>query len=71
MFSSHFQSLFAPYDPTDGVLAARDACCRVVPRKVSSGYRDRSDRYFSGDELFVALSSMQNGKSPGLYGLPC
>lgn len=53
------------------MVAARDACCRVVPRKVSVGDRDRLDRVFTKDELYATLSSMQNGKSPGLYGLPC
>jgi hypothetical protein len=29
------------------------------------------DRYFSKEEVFVALSSMKNGKSPGMDCLPC
>jgi hypothetical protein len=37
MFNSHFQSIFAPYDLTDGVFASKDACGRVVPCKVSKG----------------------------------
>lgn len=37
MFSTHFQSIFAPYDLTSGVLTTHDACCKVVPCKVSSG----------------------------------
>jgi hypothetical protein len=52
------------------VLATQDACCKVVPRKVSSGDRDKFDRDFLRDELFTALTSMWNGKYPRLDGLP-
>ena len=37
MFSDHFYVIFAPYLLFDGVLEARDACCRVVPCKVFIG----------------------------------
>lgn len=43
----------------------------MVPCKVSCGDRDRLDREFSKEELFAASSSMQNGKSRGMDGLPC
>ena len=43
MFSDHFQSIFAPYTLSDGVLVARDACCRVVPCKVSTSDMDKLD----------------------------
>lgn len=33
--------------------------------------RDRLDVVLSKVELFEALTSMKNGKSPGIYGLPC
>ena len=37
MFNDHFQDICAPYPLSDGVLEARDACCRVVPCKVFTG----------------------------------
>jgi hypothetical protein len=37
------------------VVVARDACCRVVPHKVSSGDWDRLDIDFLREELYVAL----------------
>lgn len=40
MFSDHFQTIFSSCPLFDGVLATREACRRVVPRKVSSGDRD-------------------------------
>jgi hypothetical protein len=40
MFSSHFQSIISTYHLMDGVITTWDACCRVVPCKVSSGDRD-------------------------------
>jgi len=52
-------------------VAARDDCFRVVSRKVLIGDRDRLERHFTKDEFFVALSSMQNGYSSGIDGLPC
>jgi hypothetical protein len=52
------------------VVASRDGCCRVVHRKVSSGDRERLDKYFLREELYVALTSTHNGKS-GMDGLSC
>jgi hypothetical protein len=71
MFSGHFQNIFSHYHLSESVVAARDACFRVVPHKVLIGDRDRLERDFMKDEFFVALSSMQNGKSSGIDGLPC
>lgn len=52
-------------------MAARTSCYQVIPHQVSVGDRDRLDSDFTKDELFAALCSMQNGKSPGMDGLPC
>ena len=52
-------------------MVARYACCRVVSYKVSSGDQDKLDRDFLRKELYVALTSMQNGMSLGMDGLPC
>jgi hypothetical protein len=41
MLNSHFQNIFASYASTNVTVVARDACCRVVPHKVSSGGQDR------------------------------
>ena len=41
---SHFQTISAAYSLSDGVVAAQDACCRVVPRKVSIDDRNMLDR---------------------------
>lgn len=66
-----FRICFSPYPLSDSVVAARDACYRVVPHKVSVVDHDRLDREFTKDELFATLCSMKNGKSPGMDGLPC
>jgi hypothetical protein len=71
MFSFHFQNTFTPYTLPDEVVATRDAYCNVVSCKVSCRDRDRLDRDFSREELYVALSSMHNSKSSVLDGLPC
>jgi hypothetical protein len=68
MFGHHFQSMFSPCSLTNNVLAAREACCRVVPHKVTTSDYDSLDRNFSKEELFVALSLMQNGNSLGMDG---
>ena len=44
---------------------------RVVPSNISIGDQDNLDGDFMKEEFFAALSSMQNGKSPGIDGLPC
>ena len=41
MFSDHFQAIFSPYSLSDGTFSTHDACCRVVPRKVSTSNMDR------------------------------
>lgn len=71
MFSSHFENIFPLYALTNVVMATRDACCRVVPCKVSSGDRDWLDRDFFREEIYATLTSMQNGKLLGMNGLPC
>lgn len=52
-------------------MATKNACFRVAPHKVSVVDHDRLDRDFTKDDLFVALCSMKNGKSPGIDRLPC
>ena len=47
------------------------AYLRVVPNNISTGDQYKLDKDFMKEELFVDLSSMQNGKSPGIDGLPC
>jgi hypothetical protein len=71
MFSAHFENIFSDYHLLELVVAARDACYKVVPHKVYIGDRDRLEIYFTKDDFFVSLSSMQNGKSLGIDGLPC
>ena len=44
---------------------------RMVPSNISTGDQDNLDGDFMKEELFAALCSMQNGKSPGIDGLPC
>lgn len=53
------------------MVATRNACHKVVQNKVSVVDCDRLDWDFTKDELFVALSSMNNGKSPGLDAISC
>jgi hypothetical protein len=36
MFSSYFKKSFVAYALTNGVVVARDPCCKVVPHKVLS-----------------------------------
>jgi hypothetical protein len=71
MFGDHFQNIFSPYPLLESVVAAKNACYRVVPHKVSVVDHDRLDKDFTKDKLFVALCLMKNGKSPGIDGLPC
>lgn len=52
-------------------MATRNACCKVVPLKVSSRAWDRLDRDFLKEELFGTLTLMKNGKALGMDGLPC
>lgn len=56
---------------TSGVVVDRDDFCTVVPCKVSNGEQDKLDRVFLREVLYAALTSMQNGKSPGMDGVPC
>ena len=71
MFSDHFQNIFCPYLLTDTMVTPIYSCYKVVPNKVSVVDHDRLDRYFTEEELFAALSSVNNGKSHGLDGIPC
>ena len=34
VFIDHFQTMFAPYPLSNGVLVAWDACCIVIPYKI-------------------------------------
>jgi hypothetical protein len=71
MFGLHFQNMFSPCALTDSVVGARNSYYKVILHKVPIGDEDRLGSDFLKDKLFVALSSMQNGKSSGLDGLPC
>ena len=44
---------------------------RVVPNNISTSDQDNLDEDFMKEAFFAALSSMQNGKSPRIDGLPC
>jgi hypothetical protein len=63
--------IFTPYSLMDSVVVARNVCYKIVPCKVSIDDRDMLDMDFFKEELFVALGSMQNGKSSSMDGLPC
>jgi len=71
LFGDHFHNIFSPYRFSDSIVAARNACYKVVPHKVFVVDRDRLDRDLTKDELFASLCSMKSGKSPGIDGLPC
>lgn len=71
MLGDHFQIICSPYILTKEVVASRNAYYKVVSHKVSNVGYDRLDRDFMKDEIFVALSSMKNGKSPRVDGVPC
>ena len=43
----------------------------MVPNNISTGDQDNLDGDFMKEEFFATLSSMQNGKSPGIDGFPC
>ena len=47
-------------------LAAKNACCKVVPNKFSIGERDRLKQSLTHDEIHTTLMSMKNGKFLGL-----
>ena len=47
-----------------------DQQCMHNSTKVSSTDWDRLNKDFSREELCVALTSIQNGKSPSMDGLP-
>ena len=53
------------------MVATTNACYKIVSNKVSSIDRDRLDLDLNNEELLVALSSMNNGKSPRIDGLIC
>ena len=44
---------------------------RVVPNNISTSDQDNLDGDFMKEEFFAAVSSMQNGNSLGIDGLPC
>jgi hypothetical protein len=52
-------------------VATRNALYRLFPHKVSIVNYYRLDRDFTNDEIFVALCSVKNGKSPRIDGFPC
>jgi hypothetical protein len=52
------------------VVVARNVCCRVCLHKVSSCDWNMLDIIFLREELYVALTSMQNVKSLCMDGLP-
>lgn len=67
MFGLHFQNILSPYALTDQVVAARNAYCQVIPRKVSSGEQDKLESDFTKEELFAALSTITEWQITG-YG---
>lgn len=71
IFSLHFQNIFSPHTLMHHVVGAKNYCYDIIPYNVYIGDRDKLDSDFSMEELIATLSSMHNGKSPGLDGLPC
>lgn len=54
MFSDHFKNIFSTYHLS--VVAARDACYRLAPYRVSIRWWDRLDREFTKTKFSTTLS---------------
>jgi hypothetical protein len=70
MFRGHFRNIFSPYPLTKTVVVVRNVSYRVVSNKVFVVDYDRLGRNFTKEELFPAISSMQNVKYPSHDGVP-